>query len=534
MITFDVLTLKAFINEQKDFFNGARISKIQQPTRREFILTLRNNGETRPFYINISPEFYHICFMSKENAQKRLLEIPQKPPMFCMLLRKYLENSRIAKINQPENERILEIFIETYNELGDSIYFCLAIELMGKYSNVILYNADTDVIIGCAHNVGAEKSREREIFGGIPYIYPPKQSKADILSYNGEIDYDKLSENFHMFSNYFGNLCKGKSLETLKSFISLKNLSPCISNDFKSYSLFSELLPNSTKFDSVNEMIDEYYAYYIAENKFKTLKSQYKTITKQKLKKADKSLKQMEYKILSDSDSDKYRLWGDLLMANLYNLKDFLKLAEVYDYENNKEIKIKLDDTKSIKENANKFYKLYTKAKTAKLKLNELIENLAAEKLNLEQIMYSIETAENIDDLMEISPEIIEQKQDIKKAKNKKEKKTIEISSIETEDGSRIYIGKNNKQNDYIVSKLSNDEDLWFHVHNCAGSHILLKSQNITDELIFKCAQLAKQYSTAKESTKAGVIYTKRKYLRKPPAAALGYVTYKNEKEIIV
>lgn len=115
-----------------------------------------------------------------------------------------------------------------------------------------------------------------------------------------------------------------------------------------------------------------------------------------------------------------------------------------------------------------------------------------------------------------------------------KREKVIEISSIETEDGSRIYIGKNNKQNDYIVSKLSNDEDLWFHVHNCAGSHILLKSQNITDELILKCAQLAKQYSTAKESTKAGVIYTKRKYLRKPPAAALGYVTYKNEKEIIV
>lgn len=532
MITFDVLTLKAFIQEQEDFFNGARISKIQQPTRREFILTLRNKGETRPFYINISPEFYHICFMSKENAQKRLLEIPQKPPMFCMLLRKYLENSRIAKINQPKNERILEIFIETYNELGDSIYFCLAIELMGKYSNVILYNADTDVIIGCAHNVGAEKSREREIFGGIPYIYPPKQSKLDILNYDGEINYDKLSENFYMFSKHFANLCYGKDLLTLRKYVQVKNTTPCISKDYKNYSLYSELLPNATKFDSVNEMIDEYYAYHIAKNKFKTLKSQYKAITKQKLKKTDKSIKQMEYKLLSDSDSDKFRLFGDLLMANLYNLQDFSKIANVFDYENNKEIEIMLDETKSIKENANKFYKLYTKAKTAKQKLNELIENLSAEKLNLEQIIYSLETSVNIAELMEISSEIIEKQENKKNVK--KEKKVIEISSIETEDGSRIYIGKNNKQNDYIVSKLSNDEDLWFHVHNCAGSHILLKSQNITDELILKCAQLAKQYSTAKESTKAGVIYTKRKYLRKPPAAALGYVTYKNEKEIIV
>lgn len=534
MITFDVLTLKAFINEQKDFFVGARISKIQQPTRREFVLSIRNNGDTKQFYINISPEFYHICFLNKENIKKRIIEIPQKPPMFCMLLRKYLENSRIAKINQPENERIFEIYIETYNELGDSIYFCLAIELMGKYSNVILYNADTDVIIGCAHNVGAEKSREREIYGGIPYIYPPKQQKNNIMIYNGEINYDTLAENFHMFSKDFAQKCNGQSLQALKKFINLENISPCISKDFKSYCLYSELLLNSTKCISVNEMIDEYYTHHIAENKFKTLKAQYKTITKQKLKKADKSLKQMEYKILSDSDSDKYRLWGDLLMANLYNLKDFSRFADIYDYENEKNIKITLDESKTIKENANKFYKLYTKAKTARQKLNELIDNLSVEKLNLEQIIYSIETAENMNDLLEISSEIIEQKQDSKNTKNKKDKKTIEITSIDNDDGSKIYIGKNNKQNDYIVSKLSNEDDLWFHVHNCAGSHILLKAQKVTDELIFKCAKLAKQYSTAKDSTKIGVIYTKRKYLKKPPASALGYVTYKNEKEIIV
>ncbi|MDE6138896.1 MAG: NFACT family protein, partial [Candidatus Gastranaerophilales bacterium] len=118
MITFDVLTLSAFVKEQETFLTEARINKIQQPTRREFIFTLRNNSETRQFYVNINPQFYHCCFMSKINADKRVLEIPQKPPMFCMLLRKYLENSRIAKINQPANERILEFYIETYNEVG--------------------------------------------------------------------------------------------------------------------------------------------------------------------------------------------------------------------------------------------------------------------------------------------------------------------------------------------------------------------------------------------------------------------------------
>ena len=473
MITFDIDTLAAFLCEQKNFFLGARINKIQQPTRREFVFTLRNNSETRQLYVNINPQFYHVCFMSKDNSSKRVIEIPQKPPMFCMLLRKYLENSRIAKVNQPDGERILEFYIETYNEVGEQIYLCLAFEFMGKHSNVILYNYDTNLIIGCAHNVGAEKSREREIFGGLPYIYPPKQLK---------------------FEKKWNSLVESK--------------------------------PEGI---SVNDFIDDYYSTHIANDKFRVLKSNYRSIISQKLKKVSKSLKQMEYKLQSDSDSDKYRLWGDLIMANLYQLKDFTSIVSVYDYENEKQIELKLDETKTLKDNATQFYKLYNKAKTARNKLTELIDESKVKKEYLEQVLYSINSANVIDDLFEISAEVIENSEK-KESKNK----VSEIMMIETEDGSRIYIGKNNKQNDYIISRLASDEDLWFHVHNCAGSHILLKSQNITDELILKCAKLAKEYSSVKDSSKIGIIYTKRKYLRKPPASALGYVTYKNEKEIVL
>ena len=472
MITFDIDTLTSFLEEEKSFFLGARINKIQQPTRREFIFTLRNNSETRQLYVNIHPQFYHTCFMSKENFIKRVLEIPQKPPMFCMLLRKYLENSRIAKVIQPVGERILEFYIETYNEVGEQIYLCLAFEFMGKHSNVILYNYDTNIIIGCAHNVGAEKSREREIFGGLPYIYPPKQVIVE-----------------------------------------------------KKWNSLIDSRPDGI---SVNDFIDDYYSTQIANDKFKVLKGNYCSIISQKLKKVTKSLKQMTYKLQSDADSDKYRLWGDLLMANLYQLKDFTQTVSVYDYENEKQIELRLDETKTIKENATQFYKLYNKAKTARYKLTELVEESIIKKEYFEQVLYSIESAKVIDDLFEISTEVIENS-DKKGLKNK----MSEIMMLE-EDGSRIYIGKNNKQNDYIISKLASDDDLWFHVHNCAGSHILLKSQNITDELIIKCAKLAKEYSSVKDSSKIGVIYTKRKYLRKPPASALGYVTYKNEKEIVL
>lgn len=468
MKAYDSLTLNLWLDQNKDFLSGARIQKIQQPTRRDFVLTVRNNGETRKLYININPQYYHTCFMSKENEAKRLIEIPQKPPMFCMLLRKYLENSVISKVSQPPYERILELYIESYNELSEKIYLCFAIELMGKHSNAILYNYDTNIILGCAHNVGAEKSRERELAGTLPYIYPPNPPKDWYVTEDS-------------FSNSKTN---------------------------------------------INEEIDNYFSQVIYNNKFNSLKENYKQTISRKLKKDKNSLNKMEYKLEKEYDSDKYRLQGDLIMANLYNNKDYSKFIRVFDYENNKEIKIDLDETKTLKENANYFYKLYNKGKHSIEKLTELTNELR-EKIDYnEHILYSVEIAKSMEDLSEI-------KFEIEPEQTKPDKKAIEPEEIEI-DGYKIFIGKNNRQNDYIVSKLSKDEDYWFHTKDCAGSHVLLRCENPSDKLIFECAKLAKQFSQGKNSSKVGVIYTKRKNLKKPPKANLGYVIYRGEREIVV
>lgn len=470
MITFDSVTLKLWLEENIDFLSGARIQKIQQPTRREFVFSLRNNGDTRKLYININPQCYHICFMDKSNEAKRIIEIPQKPPMFCMLLRKYLENARISKINQPDYERIAEFYIETYNELSEKIYLCLAVELMGKHSNVILYNYDTNVIIGCAHNVGAEKSREREMMGGLPYVYPPHHS-------------DSWYANENSISHLEG---------------------------------------------SVNTNIDSYFAECIASDKFKKLRDKYKQITAKRLKKVQNSLTKMSAQMKTEEKADSYRLNGDLIVANLYNNSDFTSSITVYDYEHDKTVSIKLDETKTLKDNANRFYKLYNKAKTSNLKLKELTEELNAEKLYLEQLLYSINSALSIEDLYELTFEVEPEKK--LPVDKKKSFMPVEIR----EDDCTIWVGKNNKQNDFIVSKLSKDTDLWFHTKDCAGSHVLLRCENITDEMILRCAKLAKEYSSGSKSSKIGVIYTFAKYLKKPPKANLGYVTYSHEKEIIV
>lgn len=475
IIHFDYLTLELFLKENMEFLLGSRIQKIQQPTRQELLFGIRNQGQSRKFYVNINPKFFHICFLNEKTEQRRLIEIPKSPPMFCMLLRKYLEGSKIAKVVQPEGERILEFYFETYNELSEKIYICLAIELMGKHSNVILYNYDTNVIIGCAHNVGAEKSREREIIGGLPYTYPPK---AIARSFVG-----------------FSSICRQQA--------------------------------------TVNSIIDNYFSALQQEEKFKSLKSRLLTVTKNKLKKNQNAHAKLQKQSTAQDKADLYRKYGDLIMANLFHNKDFSKNIEVVDYESNLPVKIKLDDTKTLKENANQYYKLYNKAKTANLKSEEMAENSMREQDNLEQVLYSIDIARNIEELWEIDD------MDVKVQRPKDTKKNgIQVSLLTIHYLQfTIYVGKNNKQNDYIVSKLARSEDLWFHTHNCAGSHVLLRveaGQIVTDEVIFECAKLAKQYSSAKDSTKIGVIYTKACNLKKPPAAPLGYVIYKGEQEIVV
>lgn len=525
MITFDSLTLKAFIKENKEFFIGSRIQKIQQPTRRELILILRNNGESKKFYININPQFYHLCFINKETETKRFLEIPQKPPMFCMQLRKHLENAKITKINQPNYERIFEIYIETFNELQEKIELCLAIELMGKHSNIILYNADTNIIIGCAHNVGAEKSREREMAGTLPYIYPPKQHKFDILNISGEIT--EPLENFFFFSKAFAKQCKNSNTEQLKKYVLLENVSPSITADFSEFCLFEELLNEPFRTNNVNEMIDKYFSYQLEKIRTKSIKQELQTLINKKLNKHKKNKILMTEQLKQEENGLIYKHNADLIMANLYNNKDFCPQIELFDWTKNEQVSIKLDETITLKENANKFYKIYNKSKRTSEKITEMFKENNIQIEYLEQTLYAIETAQTYTELLDIKNEIIP----VSLAPKKEKEFTILEKEIL---GQKVFIGRNNKQNDFIISKLAKDNDWWFHTHNCAGSHVLLKCEALTDELIFNCAKLAKEYSTASQTSKIGVIYTQRKNIKKPPKAPLGYVIYKGEEEIIV
>ena len=512
MINIDFFTLHAFFIENIDFMIGSRLQKIQQPTRRDFILSLRNSGESRKLYINIYPQMYHLCFMGKENEARRNLIIPKKPPMFCMLLRKYLEGARISDALVVENERIFELHFETYDELSQKRLLCLAVELMGKHSNIILYDKETSLIIGCAHNVGAEKSRYRELQGGLKYVYPP------VVNARNSVD-NLPKELMVQF--------KGLSAEKINEYLAKTEFSPAIKDN--RYTLFSELIEGSMRQLSVNDMLDNYYSKIQEEANLRTEKNKLLEIVSTRLKKTKNTISKISALSNKRDNTEKYKLYGDLLTANLYLKQDYQKNIELFDYVNNTNVIIELDETKTLNENAQRYYKLYTKSKTTKEKSEEMFNSLNIEREYLENILYSIECSNTLKELEDIKIEL-----GVEENNKKKQEKTV-VEKVQIK-GFDVYIGKNNKQNDYIVSKLAKDDDYWFHTRLCAGSHVLLKTNGVepSEEVLFECCKLARKFSSATQPSKVGVIYTLAKNLRKPPAAPLGYVTYKNEKEVLV
>lgn len=562
MIHIDSLTLKAFLNENSHIFTNAYVQKVKQPSRKELLLVLRNFGKSFRFYINIDAFYYHIAFLSLEDIEKRQIETPKQALMFCMLLRKYIENSKIIKINQPNHERIIELFFETINDNFKTERLVLTIELMGKHSNIILYNYDTKIILGSIHNVGKEKSQYREIFGNLPYIYPNKKEKIDMNKISFEDFFEKIStsqipiknflnENFYDITNDFATKllstfdnfkqdCK-KDVEILHNklmdYINLKDINPSYDDNYKTFSIFGFC---NKKVLTVNEMLNNYYQFYVLDNKFNSLKQKIITNLNKEAKKIESNILNTQIELNDTKKSNIHKQYADLLMMNLYNLKDIKNQKEVVleDYNTNEKIKIKLDNTLSITDNANRYYKKYNKLKKAKYFLNERLEvlnnklekireinhyvNIAKEVCDLEQILETIETKYN---------KVNEKKRD----KNKKNKINIETMEV---GGYILFIGKNDKQNDYILSKLSNSNDFWFHIKDAPSAHIIVKNINksemLPDNIILNVAQLLKNISFGQKASKVSIIYTMRKYVNKGTSKGLAFVTYSNEKEIVI
>ena len=531
MISFCSFLLKNFYDENLDFFTNARVQKIQQPSRKELILHLRNHQKTKKLYINISSDFFHVCFPSDDNFKKREIEIPKVPPMFCMLLRKYIENSRIVKVEIPDYERILELYFENYNEIGEKFEICLAIELMGKHSNIILYSnsfcdeQNKGKILGCMHNVGEEKSQIRELSGGLPYVYPPKKSKKDFfISSKEKFEKEKLTaQNSFYYLTYpildDANYDYEKLVQMFfepKIFIN--------ENDFS----FFKKNENYIQTD-FNSAIDFYWSKCQSEAILKNLRSNLKNLIERKIKKQRKIIEKAESEVEKSKDYEEIKNFGDLILSNIYKIKPGDKILLAQDYVTGNEIKIKLDENLTPSQNAQKYYKNYSKNKKtfefAKKRLDEARDYLE----------FLIE-AQMSAELIETSEELREFRENFEKEKPILKSKTIQkIENIKINDFD-IFIGKNHFQNDYLLSKIASPEDIWLHLKDEPSAHIIIKKREkeIDEKTIFEAAKLVKYYSKARNSSKVCVIYTQRKFVRKIPKSKYGLVNYREEKEIVL
>ena len=318
-----------------------------------------------------------------------------------------------------------------------------------------------------------------------------------------------------------------KLFETLKNTSSLSDFEPAISEDFSQFSLVKNSGFNPV--NSVNQMINDYFEFNQIQKILKQKKLRLYAHIDTQIKKLKKQIEIFKLKLLDCEKADNYRVKGDILMMNVNeNVAPILKLQNPYDGEF---VEIELDERYSIVQNANRYYKLYKKTKTAVDYASSQLEELENQLNLLEEQRFFVEIASNLEEIEEISLEIgLKTEQSGKKEK----KKQINLEMHEI-GGFKVYLGKNSVQNDFLLSKVASPEDLWFHPLNMHGSHVILKKNNskeeIPNEVLLSCAKLAKRFSKANQDAKIPIIYTERKYVKKANSK-IAFVTYKNEIEI--
>ena len=570
-MAFDGFITKSIISELKGIIIGAKVNKVYEPTKNEIILSLYNNGENYLLNLCANPEFcrIHLTNYSKQN--------PQNAYNFCMLLRKYLVNGRIVNISNYDLERTIEIQFECYNDLNDLVKRKLFIEIMSRQSNVILTNEKNIIIDTLKHC-----DSSRDLLPAHEYTFMPITKKS-FLNLNSFEEFYKIFEQetasleASSLSKFFTNTFIGFSKPFIKENLSVLNVSDtdyskddlektynhikeivsfmgtnkitCKEIGSKDYTLVTNKFEEES--ESINAFIDKFYYNKEQTSLFINSRNNLLKIVSSSLKKTYKKLENINQKLKECDDMDKFRLYGELLTANLYQFDSNSNVKEVtvnnY-YDNNSPITIPMDISLSFQKNIEKYFKKYNKLKNALSIVSEQKKEAEKELDYIESIVFNLSNAKTINDISgvyeEISENVSTKKAITKQQKNKniKKKSSSEVIEFETQviDGYTVYIGKNNMQNDYISLRLSNPNDIWFHTQKIHGSHVLLRNQEnleideIPENVLFNCAKLAKENSKASTSLNVSVDYCYAKFVKKASGSRPGMVIYNNFKTIIV
>lgn len=538
----DVITIHAITKELSELLVGGRIEKIYQPEQDEITLFIKNQRKIYPLVIsaNASNPRVHVTSQKKENSLNA--------PAFCMLLRKYLISGIINRVEIFNSDRIVRIDVLSRNELNDLTEYSLMVELMGRYSNIILIDSNNK-IIDAIKRIHFDQSTTRYILPNLKYELQP-QTRIPLFDEKLTTDFfDKTPElsTSSLLQNISG-IGKETALEIVSyscpkdKFFELVNLdsgySPCLRYDEQDRLCGYFVMPYSSingryvSHNSMNECLDAYYSLYDGLERKKAATKTITTLLLRLQQKTERRIADNLEKLDAANKAEELRIFGELILSNIYLIKPSDESLTCHNYYIDSSITIKLDNTLSPAQNAQNYFKKYAKAKRAALVAKEQLAILYPQREYLESIKASIENStlkvefdEILDELNALSGYKKNQR------KNPKIKPSNPVSIVI--DGYRVYFGKNNLQNSKVTFEIASGSDLWLHVKQSHGTHLIIKGQP-PEETIKKCAQIAAFYSEAKNSSKVDVDYTLRKFVKKIPGAMPGMVTYTNYNTILV
>lgn len=561
-MAFDGIVTKGVVTELNKSLKGSKVNKVLQPNKNEIILDLYSkDGGKYNLLISVLPEGcrLHLTTHLKSN--------PSNPFNFCMLLRKYLVGSKILEVSNYDLERTIEIKFEARNELNDLVKRRLYVEIMSRQSNIVLTN-ENNVIIDCLKHFEDDK---RPRLPASPFIFTPilkssfieLETLDDFVELVSENPEENLSEKLpDIFIGFSKNFVL-KTLEILKidnkefNINDLENLYNYFKNLISNFEInhveANEIGKDYTLINSdvsqenlaINNFLDEFYFEKEQKNLFNSSKNNLLKIISSILKKVYRKLENINQKLKECNNMDKYRLYGELLTANLYKFSNNQNFSEVeiLNYYTNENIKISLDEKYNVSKNVERFYKKYNKLKNTLEIVSEQKKDAEKEIDYIESIIYSLESAKTMEEINQIYNEISENFSNRKeftldnnKNKSKNKQDEIKIQEINIQ-GYKILVGKNNSQNDYLTFSVGNREDLWFHAQKIHGSHVILKTNgqdDIPENVIFEAAKLAKQNSKGSNSSVVPVDYCKLKFVKRAQSRKLGMVNYTNFNTILV
>lgn len=507
---------------------GGRIQKINQPFDQELVLTVRSAGKSHKLLLSAHPVFGRVQ-LTKTDFQN-----PQNPNNFVMILRKYLAGAFIEQIEQVGNDRQIIFHISTKDEIGDRLKIALITEIMGKHSNIILLEKTSQKIIESIKHIGFSQNQYRTILPGSTYIAPPLNTAIDPFKATDEeifeaLQTEQLQQKLQGIGRDSKNALTGLSVKEFEE--KLLTVTPSIypNDTFSSIKLADEFV----SFDSLSEMLDTYYADKAERDRVKQVAASVIKKIQNELKKNRDKLKKQERELLATDNAEIFRQKGELLNTFLNQVPNDKSNVTLENYYTNEPIEIALNPALSPVQNAQRYFHRYQKLKQAVKFLGEQIAKTKETIHYLESVESNLENAD-VAEIADIREELIQTGYIKQKYRNKKQK-MLPPEKYQAEDGTIILVGKNNLQNEQVSFKLSRRGDLWFHVKDIPGSHVLITGNtNPSDETITFAGELAAYFSKARYSNLVQVDVLDVKKLHKPTGTAPGFVTYDREKTIRV